>query len=104
MQSECADQCVGVSTRKRSLSAFPISFLQAEWVYSGQDIMPYMVPSSMICGNILCNFPYRNKLDLTIATLALVDVFVTSDKMDGISSVLRIARVARLLKLLQSAK
>lgn len=46
----------------------------------------------------------RNKLDLTIAVLALVDVFVTSDKMNGISSVLRIARVARLLKLLQSAK
>ena len=46
----------------------------------------------------------RNKLDLVIVTLALVDIFTASDKVSSLSSVFRIFRVVRLAKVLQQVK
>lgn len=46
----------------------------------------------------------RNKLDLVIVILALVDTCVTSNKVSSLSSVFRIFRVVRLLKVLQQVK
>ena len=46
----------------------------------------------------------RNKLDLVIVILAVVDIFVSDDKVSSLSSVFRIFRVVRLLKVLQQVK
>ena len=52
---------------------------------------------------LLCLFS-RNKLDLVIVILAVVDIFVSDDKVTSLSSVFRIFRVVRLLKVLQQVK